>query len=129
MVKNFLKFFCSRELLLRIKCVRCNWQLHIITKVSNFEMTDSWQDDMLLAKVQCLKGCHLNLAMCFLKLKNFNKCVENASNALDLDPANPKALYRRACAALELQEFDQAAADIRELIKADPANKEVFSFL
>ena len=41
---------------------------------------------------------HLNIAMCFLKLKNNHKVINNCTDALELDNDNVKALFRRATA-------------------------------
>ena len=39
---------------------------------------------------------YLNLALCWTKLENMDQVFKCAKDALELDPTNPKALFRRA---------------------------------
>jgi len=46
-----------------------------------------------------VKSCSLNLAMCYLKTKNYASVIEHASSVIDSgDSGNLKALYRRGMA-------------------------------
>jgi hypothetical protein len=46
-----------------------------------------------------IKSCSLNLAMCYLKTKNYASVVEHASSVINSgDSGNLKALYRRGMA-------------------------------
>jgi tetratricopeptide (TPR) repeat protein len=38
--------------------------------------------------------CHLNLAICYHKQKEYSHALHFAKKAADIDPANAKALYR-----------------------------------
>jgi len=58
-------------------------------------------------------SCHLNCAMCFLKLNNPDSCRKKCNDALGLDEANVKALFRRGCANLQLGDADKAEADLK----------------
>ncbi|KAI9257010.1 hypothetical protein EDC94DRAFT_522714 [Helicostylum pulchrum] len=49
----------------------------------------------------------LNIAACYLKLKNYEFTIEVCKRALDRDCTNIKGYYRLAQAYLELGEFDQ----------------------
>ncbi|KAA0193554.1 hypothetical protein HAZT_HAZT000922 [Hyalella azteca] len=64
----------------------------------------------------------LNLAAAKLKLRRFAQAKEHASNALEQDPDNLKALYRRGQAFMELGELEEAAADLEKCVRLDPSN-------
>jgi hypothetical protein len=57
--------------------------------------------------------------MCWLKLEKWTKAAETCTDALKLDAANGKALFRRATAYEQLGEVDKALADaaIQALVK------------
>jgi tetratricopeptide (TPR) repeat protein len=63
----------------------------------------------------------LNLAMCFLKLEKWNKAIDNCTEALKLDAANGKALFRRATAYEQQGEIDKALADAKLATPKDDA--------
>ena len=44
--------------------------------------------------------CILNLSMCFWKTSDWAQCIRACDRALELDPSNTKALYRRAQARI-----------------------------
>lgn len=52
-----------------------------------------------------------NRAMCRLKLKNFTGAVEDASNAISIDPKIHKAYYRRGLARRALAQLEAAKLD------------------
>jgi len=67
---------------------------------------------------------YLNLAMCFSKLKKFIKAIDNCRYALEIDPDNAKALFRRASAYTEEKDYDKAMVDLEKansLPNVDPA--------
>jgi tetratricopeptide (TPR) repeat protein len=66
---------------------------------------------------------HLNLSMAYLKLNNVQKAFEAASKALELEPRNAKAVFRRGQALLANGDADSALADFEasNSIQADPA--------
>lgn len=53
----------------------------------------------------------LNMAACYLKLGEHQKCVDACNQALELGQ-NPKAYFRRAQAYLELRNFSAASSDL-----------------
>lgn len=55
----------------------------------------------------------LNIAACYLKLKNYEFAVEVCKRALDRDCTNVKGYYRLGQAYLELGEFDQSIEFIK----------------
>ncbi|XP_061138189.1 peptidyl-prolyl cis-trans isomerase FKBP4 [Syngnathus typhle] len=68
-------------------------------------------------------AAHLNLAMCYLKLKELNQALENCNKALELDESNEKALFRRGEAHFGTKEFDLARDDFQRVVQLYPANK------
>jgi actin-like ATPase involved in cell morphogenesis len=63
----------------------------------------------------------LNLSMCFLKLEKWTKVIDNCSEALKIDAANGKALFRRATAYEQQGEIDKALADAKLATPKDDA--------
>ncbi|XP_053769736.1 peptidyl-prolyl cis-trans isomerase FKBP5 isoform X2 [Desmodus rotundus] len=70
-----------------------------------------------------LLAAYLNLAMCYLKLREYIKAVECCDKALGLDSANEKGLYRRAEARLLMNEFELAKGDFERVLEVNPQNK------
>ncbi|XP_029005748.1 peptidyl-prolyl cis-trans isomerase FKBP5 [Betta splendens] len=66
---------------------------------------------------------HLNLALCFLRLKEFSQVVENCNKVIELDQRNEKALYRRGEARLLRNEFSLAMEDFQQVIQVKPSNR------
>lgn len=66
-----------------------------------------------------------NRAMCNLKLEKNKEAVEDATQALEICPSDPKALYRRCVANEKLGKLEEAYKDAATLIKVDPKNKEI----
>jgi tetratricopeptide (TPR) repeat protein len=64
----------------------------------------------------------LNAAMAYLKIKQYSKAIESASEVLKKDPNNPKALFRRGVAYIETQSYDKAKTDLELLSKNEPEN-------
>lgn len=70
------------------------------------------------------KLCDLNRAACMLKLGDYFGAKAVCTSVLAADPANVKALFRRASAYLELHEFSEAITDLRRLLELEPGNKD-----
>uniref|UniRef100_A0A3P9J1J7 peptidylprolyl isomerase n=1 Tax=Oryzias latipes TaxID=8090 RepID=A0A3P9J1J7_ORYLA len=66
---------------------------------------------------------HLNLALCFLRLKDFSHVVDNCNKVLELDENNEKAFYRRGEARLYRNEFGLAKEDFQKVLQVNPANQ------
>jgi len=71
--------------------------------------------------------CYLNLAACFLKQKNYKSTIENATKALEIDPLNIKALWRRGVALTDNSDWYEAEADFTKALEIDQDNKTVQS--
>lgn len=66
---------------------------------------------------------HLNLALCYLRIKDFSQVVENCNKVIELDQCNEKALYRRGEARLHRNEFSLAMADFQQVLQVNPSNR------
>ncbi|KAK9528932.1 hypothetical protein VZT92_013060 [Zoarces viviparus] len=66
---------------------------------------------------------HLNLALCFLRMKEFSQVVDNCNKVIELDEDNEKALYRRGEARLLRNEFSVAMEDFQQVLRVNPSNR------
>ncbi|KAK2862043.1 hypothetical protein Q5P01_001576 [Channa striata] len=66
---------------------------------------------------------HLNLALCFLRTKEFSQVVDNCNKVIEIDKHNEKALYRRGEARLLCNEFNLAMADFQQVLQVNPSNR------
>lgn len=96
---------------------------------------DQGNDDSEAAEIKRLRlQCCLNLAHCKIKLAKWDEAVVASTVALDLDPDNVKALYRRAESRIRptastAYDNDMAIKDLTQANKADPTEKNVASLL
>lgn len=84
-----------------------------------------------MAQIKDLKLAHFcNLAMCHLKQgPNWQKAHLNCSKALDLDPKNVKALFRRGKCNAHLGRLDEAKEDLERALVLQPDNKDAIKEL
>uniref|UniRef100_A0A4W4F1I4 peptidylprolyl isomerase n=1 Tax=Electrophorus electricus TaxID=8005 RepID=A0A4W4F1I4_ELEEL len=66
---------------------------------------------------------HLNLALCYLRLREYSQTVENCNKVMELDSENEKALYRRGEARLLQNEFSLALVDFQQVLQVNPSNR------
>ncbi|XP_074679038.1 peptidyl-prolyl cis-trans isomerase D isoform X2 [Strix aluco] len=69
--------------------------------------------------------CVLNIGACKLKLSDWQGAIESCSEALKIDPANTKALYRRAQGWQGIKDLDQALADLKKAHEIAPEDKAI----
>lgn len=67
-------------------------------------------DESVEGLIQSIK---LNMALCFLKLKEFEKCIDTCDSILVKDSRSVKGLYRRGLAKRELGKIVEAAMDLK----------------
>uniref|UniRef100_A0A8D3BGW1 peptidylprolyl isomerase n=1 Tax=Scophthalmus maximus TaxID=52904 RepID=A0A8D3BGW1_SCOMX len=72
---------------------------------------------------EVLLTSHLNLALCFLRIKEFSQVVENCNKVIEIEESNEKALYRRGEARLLRNEFTLALADFQQVLQVNPTNR------
>ena len=66
-----------------------------------------------------------NLAMCFLKMENYQKAINNCTEGIELDKENSKLFFRRATAYFATKKIPEAMKDIKEAMKLTPDDKAV----
>ncbi|XP_034270607.1 peptidyl-prolyl cis-trans isomerase FKBP5 [Pantherophis guttatus] len=91
--------------------------------VSWLEMEYGLSERESKASESLLLAAFLNLAMCYLKLREYTTAIENCNKALALDQANEKGLYRRGEARLLMNEFELAKCDFQRVLEVNPQNK------
>ncbi|XP_037698833.1 peptidyl-prolyl cis-trans isomerase FKBP5 isoform X2 [Choloepus didactylus] len=91
--------------------------------VSWLEMEYGLSEKESKASESFLLAAFLNLAMCYLKLREYTKAVECCDKALGLDSTNEKGLYRRGEAQLLMNEFESAKGDFEKVLEVNPQNK------
>lgn len=62
-----------------------------------------------------------NRAACYQQLNDEANCIADASHALEIDPANVKALLRRGLAYEQCERYRSALQDIRAVLAIDPS--------
>lgn len=67
-------------------------------------------------------SCKLNLSACQLKRKLYSETIQNCSDVLLLDSSSCKALYRRGCAYLALNDYEKLEHDILHGLQLQPGN-------
>ncbi|KAM9677441.1 peptidyl-prolyl cis-trans isomerase D isoform 2-T2 [Trichechus inunguis] len=70
-------------------------------------------------------SCVLNIAACKLKMSDWQGAIDSCVEALEIDPSNTKALYRRAQGWQGLKEYDQALADLKKAQEIAPEDKAI----
>jgi len=70
-------------------------------------------------------ACKLNLAQCYINIKDYPSAIEASSKVLNIEPTNVKALYRRAVARNAIGMPDEAKEDLEIASGIDPENTAV----
>lgn len=69
-------------------------------------------------------AANLNLAMCYLKTKEYRKAIESSEKALKLDDKNEKGLFRLAQGYFGLAEYNDALVYFGKVLEVNPANRD-----
>ncbi|GET90410.1 hypothetical protein, unknown function [Leishmania tarentolae] len=88
------------------------------------QLYDTSSEENRTKKREISLSCYLNIASCSVKLGLWKNAVNNCTNALDLVPDHPKALFRRGQAYNALKEYEEAVADLEKakaVSQDDPA--------
>ena len=88
------------------------------------EHDHAFSDDEKRETKKIKLSLYLNGAAVALKLKDWPKAKTDAGKALDIESGNEKALYRRAQASAETEEYDEANRDVRKLLEKDETHRE-----
>uniref|UniRef100_A0A6S9XL77 Uncharacterized protein n=1 Tax=Chrysotila carterae TaxID=13221 RepID=A0A6S9XL77_CHRCT len=87
---------------------------------------ESFATDEERAVVRAVKlPCHLNLAVCSMKLGNHTHAITHCSQVLNVEPDNAKALYRRGYCQMQVGNLDEAQADLKRAAQLSPNDAEV----
>ncbi|XP_061580800.1 peptidyl-prolyl cis-trans isomerase D [Cololabis saira] len=70
-------------------------------------------------------SCFLNTAACNLKMQLWQDALDSCTEALELNEANTKALFRRAQAWQGLKEFEKALVDLKKAQVIAPEDKAI----
>ncbi|KAI9521448.1 hypothetical protein NQZ68_007764 [Dissostichus eleginoides] len=70
-------------------------------------------------------SCFLNTAACYLKMEQWQDAQDSCNEALELDQASTKALFRRAQAWQGLKENSQAMIDLKKAHGVAPEDKAI----
>lgn len=76
------------------------------------------------ASVEVRSICHGNRAICLLKMGKYEDTIKECSKALELNPTYMKALVRRGEAHEKLENYEEALADNKKILEADPSNNQ-----
>ena len=95
--------------------------LEKVTGVSEQEKTTK---DQILCEQELAK-IFTNMSLCQLKLKKWEKADSYAQEAVELNPKNVKALYRRAIALKELSRVEEAITLLKKAHQIDKADTAI----
>ncbi|XP_029917656.1 peptidyl-prolyl cis-trans isomerase D [Myripristis murdjan] len=70
-------------------------------------------------------SCILNTAACKLKMQLWQDALDSCNEALELNQANTKALFRRAQAWQGLKEYNKAMTDLKKAQELAPEDKAI----
>jgi len=102
---------------------KINLAIKVYQKVFKYLNGESgFEDDLKKEKDSLLVAAHLNLALCYLKTNENLLARDECTKALELDPQNEKALFRRGQAHLGLASPEIAINDFQEVLKVQPKN-------
>lgn len=90
----------------------------LITVTPLEDSTTTLQGDIMSLRVLL---CN-NIASCHLKYKNYSHVIEMCNKVLFVEQNNIKALFRRAVAYMETQEFEEAKEDLNRVQQLEPEN-------
>jgi FK506-binding protein 4/5 len=74
---------------------------------------------------ELLVQSHVNLAACFDRRHDSSQVITHCSKALDIEPSNVKALYRRGSAYIAIDDYYNASADLKYALQLSPGNADI----
>lgn len=114
-----------------VESTESDWKKKAIEDKHIVEYTFTGENEDEEGKIKTFKAtCLVNLATAYLYLKEWNNCITACTRALEIDPKNPKALYRRAQArhtppSAGTMESRIALRDLRDALCLAPQNKSI----
>nr|XP_039252118.1 peptidyl-prolyl cis-trans isomerase FKBP4-like [Styela clava] len=79
------------------------------------ELDEKWNSLKLAA--------HLNLALCYIKVKNFEEATKCCDTAIEIDNNSEKAFFRRGESEFARENYENAKSDFTQAKNLNPANK------
>ncbi|XP_013412666.1 FK506-binding protein-like [Lingula anatina] len=77
-------------------------------------------------KIRSLSAvCYTNISLCLLRNGSYENVVRSCDKALEINPQDVKALFRRAKANTELKNYDDAKMDLAKAEAKEPGNPDV----
>eukprot|EP01083_Nonionella_stella_P008095 23377_1 len=80
-------------------------------------------DEQKAAARTLLVAAYNNMANCQMRDERCEMALANCTKALEIEPDNQKAMFRRSKANFEVQDYAQAREDIKRALELDPENK------
>ncbi|XP_043267616.1 FK506-binding protein 59 isoform X2 [Venturia canescens] len=90
--------------------------------VKYLEHEDGFEDDLKTERNELILSVHLNLALFYLKTEQNIEAKAECDKALEIDPNNEKALFRRGQAQFALASPETAVKDFEAVLKVEPKN-------
>jgi tetratricopeptide (TPR) repeat protein len=69
-------------------------------------------------------ACYLNIALCYIKLEQYYDAIANCDLALEIDPKNVKAIYRKGLAYMKAQRFEDAKQEFQKVLTIETTNED-----
>ncbi|KAL0482945.1 hypothetical protein AKO1_014092 [Acrasis kona] len=73
--------------------------------------------------------CELNIAQSYIKLEEHGDALTHCNQALEIEPTNIKALYRRSKCYTFMGKYDDAKTDIDTILGIEPENRDALKEL
>jgi len=89
------------------------------------EGTDEWAEQTASQAKPILLSLRLNLTNCNLKLQQWTEATRHATEALKIDSANSKALFRRGVARVKSGFLNEGRDDLFEAAKLEPKDADI----
>eukprot|EP00960_Hanusia_phi_P021139 624157-Hanusia_phi.AAC.1 len=85
---------------------------------------DAVSCDLSKAGGEMRLSCHLNAALCMIKLEKPREALSECNLALRVDGRSVKALFRRSKAYFGLGEYERAKEDVDRMLELEPQDQE-----
>ncbi|XP_043112733.1 sperm-associated antigen 1 [Puntigrus tetrazona] len=91
------------------------------------EAVDRYTHCLQLRPLEC--AVYTNRALCYIKLQRFTEAQQDCDSALQLQPTNKKAFYRRALANKGLKDYEACRSDLQQVLCLDASVTEAEQLL
>ncbi|XP_078054644.1 peptidyl-prolyl cis-trans isomerase FKBP8 [Mustelus asterias] len=95
--------------------------LNVVNATSKVDFADAEEEELMEVKVKCLN----NLAAAQLKLEHFEAALKSSDAALQHQPNNVKALFRKGKVLALQGEYAEAIPVLRKASRLEPLNKAI----